>query len=343
MSVLRKFWLSQPPRYPSSMGAVQRAMKYFSTVSTLTTHSIRQSAGRALILLKERHPLRLHLALAALIYLGAGRLAAGGGDAVEFVFSRGAAAGIASIFCLFLIFRLSDELKDMAADRALFPDRPLPSGRVLPFDALLMMGLAIAAVIVLNAHRGAALLAALLVVGYILLLHFYLFIPRILLARPVLNLAFHNPVFAAIAFYAVTAATVLNDRPLGGLDPSLVGLFMLSTWLPFLSWELLRKVAGGRAQPDYDVYAPVLGRLGSLFVAATAQTLALVMFVVLATRLGLPAATASVPLLGCLYAGFGYGSFLWASRRGANRLKHSAEAFLACLPGGLGLGLIFLP
>ncbi len=67
------------------------------------------------------------------------------------------------------------------------------------------------------------------------------------------------------------------------------------------------------------------------------------MFVVLATRLGLPAPTASVPLLGYLYAGFGYGSFLWASRRGANRLKHSAEAFLACLPGGLGLGLIFLP
>ncbi len=319
-------------------------MKHFSTVSTLTTHSIRQSArqsaGRASILLKERHPLRLHIALAALIYLGAARLAAGGGDALEFIFSRGAAAGIGSIFCLFLIYRLSDELKDMASDRALFPDRPLPSGRVLPFDALGMMGLAIAAVIALNAHRGPALLAALLVVGYILVLHFYLFIPRILLARPVLNLAFHNPVFAAIAFYAATAATVLNDRPLGGLDPSLVGLFVLSTWLPFLSWELLRKAARGS---KYDVYAPVLGRRGSLFVAATAQTLALVMFVVLATRLGLPAATASLPLLGYVYAGSGYASFLWASRRGANRLKHGAEVFLACLPGGLGLGFIFLP
>ena len=317
-------------------------MNHVSTVSTLTTHAIRQSAGRALVLLKERHPLRLHLPLAAVIYLGAGQLATGGGDAVEFVFSRGAAVGIASIFCLFLIFRLSDELKDMAADRALFPDRPLPSGRVLPFDALLMMGLVIAAVIVLNAHRGPALLAALLVVGYILLLHFYLFIPRILLARPVLNLAFHNPVFAAIAFYAATAATVLHDRPLGDLDPSLVGLFVFSTWLPFLSWELLRKAAGGCAQPNYDVYAPVLGRRGSLFVAAVAQTLAFVMFVVLATRLGLPAITASVPVLGFLYAGFGYGIFLSASRGGANRLKHSAEVFLACLPGGLGLGLAFL-
>ena len=99
-------------------------MKHYPTVSTLTTHSIRQSAGRALILVKERHPLRLHVALAALIYLGAARLAAGGGEAIEFVFSRGAAAGTGSIFCLFLIFRLSDELKDMASDRALFPDRP---------------------------------------------------------------------------------------------------------------------------------------------------------------------------------------------------------------------------
>lgn len=83
-------------------------MKHFPTVSTLTTHSIRQSArqsaGRALILLKERHPLRLHVALAALIYLGAARLAAGGGDAIEFVFSRGRQRGLEAFSAFFSSF-----------------------------------------------------------------------------------------------------------------------------------------------------------------------------------------------------------------------------------------------
>lgn len=321
-------------------------MRHFSAVPILAASSIRRWFGRAAILLRERHPPWLHASLAALIYLGATGLAAGGTDAAGFALSTATAAGMVTVFCLFLVFRLSDELKDMATDRALFPDRPLPSGRVLRSDVMVMMGLVVATVIGLNAQRAPALLAALLVVGYVLLLHFYLFIARFLKAHPVLNLAVHNPVFAAIAFYAATAATAataLDDRPLGSPDPSLVGLFVLSIWLPFLSWELLRKVAGGMVRPDYDVYAPVLGRHGSLLIAVAAQTLALVVFLVLAARLGLPAAAVSVALLGCLYAGFGYAAFALAPRRGAKRLKHSAEVFLACLPGGLALGLVPVP
>ena len=318
-------------------------MRHFSAVSILAAYSIRRWFGRAAILLRERHPLWLHASLAALIYLGAAGSAAGGTDAAGLVLSAATAAAMVTVFCLFLVFRLSDELKDVATDRALFPHRPLPSGRVLRSDVMVMMGLAVATVIGLNAHRAPALLAALLVVGYVLLLHIYLFIPRFLKARPVLNLAVHKPVFAAIAFYATTAATALDDRPLGSPEPSLVGLFVLSIWLPFLSWELLRKVAGGMVRPDYDVYAPVLGRHGSLLIAVAAQTLAFVLFLVLATRLGLPAAAVSVALLGCLYAGFGYAGFALAPRRGAKRLKHSAEVFLACLPGGLALGLVPVP
>jgi 4-hydroxybenzoate polyprenyltransferase len=253
-----------------------------------------------------------------------------------------------TVFCLFLIFRLSDELKDVATDRALFPHRPLPSGRVLRSDAMLMMGLAIATAIGLNAQRAPALLAVLLVVGYVLLLHFYLFVPRFLKAHPVVNLAVHNPVFAAIAFYAATAyaataATALDERALGSPEPSLVGLFVLSVWLPFLAWELLRKVARGTLRPDHDVYAPVLGRRGSLSIAVAAQTLALASFLVLATRLGLPAGAVGVALVGCLYAGFGYAAFALAPRRGAKRLTQSAEVFLACLPGGLALGPVLAP
>ncbi len=318
-------------------------MRHLSAVSILPACAIRRWFGRAAILLRERHPLWRHASLAALIYLGAAGSAARSTEASELVLSAATAAGMVPVFCLFLVFRLSDELKDVATDRALFPHRPLPSGRVLRSDAMLMMGLAIAAAIGLNAHRAPALLTVLLVVGYVLLLHFYLFVPRFLKTHPVVNLAVHNPVFAAIAFYAATAATALDDRALGSPEPSLVGLFVLSIWLPFLSWELLRTVARGTVRPDHNVYALVLGRHGSLSIAAAAQTLALVSFLVLASRLGLPAAAVSVALAGCLYAGFGYAAFALAPRCGAKRLMQSAEVFLACLPGGLALGLVLAP
>ncbi len=318
-------------------------MRHFSTVSILPAGAIGGWFGRAAILLRERHPLWLHASLAALIYLGGAGSAARSTEASELVLSPATAAGMVTVFCLFLVFRLSDELKDVATDRALFPHRPLPSGRVFRSDAMLMMGLAIATAIGLNAQRTPALLVVLLVVGYVLLLHFYLFVPRFLKAHPVVNLAVHNPVFAAIAFYAATATTALDDRALGSPEPSLVGLFVLSIWLPFLSWELLRKVARGTVRPDHDIYAPVLGRHGSLSIAVAAQTLALVSFLVLATRLGLPAGAVGVALAGCLYAVFGYAAFALAPRRGAKRLTQSAEVFLACLPGGLALGLVLAP
>ena len=119
-------------------------MKHFFTVTMLAPLSIRRWLARVAILLRERHPLWLHSALAALIYLGAAGPAAGGTDAAGLVLRTATAAGIGTVFCLFLVFRLSDELKDVATDHALFPDRPLPSGRALRSDVMLMMGLAIA-------------------------------------------------------------------------------------------------------------------------------------------------------------------------------------------------------
>lgn len=297
-------------------------------------------SGRSRLLLRERHPVLRHFVLACLIILAAVATQAGFERTAFDVFSPAGAAGVISVFGLFLLFRLSDELKDEANDRRLFPDRPLPSGRVLRLDILFMMGLVIALLALLNSARPTALLAFLMVISYVALLHVYLFVPRVLMARPLLNLAVHNPIFAAILGYAFVAASVLTDPPASTSAPSPVSLFVLCLWLPFFAWELLRKVSVGVSQPDYDVYAPALGRSGSLLLATAAQALAFVLFLVLASRIALPSVSSLIAMCGLLSTVLATATFVAAPASMARGLRIGAEAFLVSLPAALALGLV---
>lgn len=291
-------------------------------------------ARRAATLLWERFSPIPHAALSLLIGAAAARLYVDPpppGDA----YLPAAATAAASVFALLLLFRLSDDLKDRAHDRLLFPERPLPSGRVSASDVRWLMALAIGFVVLLNLHSLPKLLAAASAVGYIALLHRYLFIPRFLLARPVLNLAVHNPVFAAIAITALAAAAFSQDA-LERLDPTSAGLFVAAVWMPFLGWELARKLSGAEVRPAYDVYSPVLGRTATLILAAGVQSLALALVLLLAERLslGTPARLVAIAawmltLVSCSLCS------IRAGPRTGQLLERSAQGVLAAVPGAL--------
>ena len=82
----------------------------------------------------EMLPLPQHLALALFIYLHIAVFARRAHELSTSIVSVHGAIGAASLFALMVILRLMDELKDEDIDRRLFPDRPLPSGRVLRTD-----------------------------------------------------------------------------------------------------------------------------------------------------------------------------------------------------------------
>ena len=86
--------------------------------------------------------------------------------------------GVWSYFAVPLMLRLMDELKDADIDRELFPDRPLPSGRVLESDikrslaavaaALILAGLETASISVLpSAYKDAVAIALLLIILFV--------------------------------------------------------------------------------------------------------------------------------------------------------------------------------
>ena len=63
-----------------------------------------------------------------------------------------------------------DELKDLDIDRALFPERPLPAGRVKESDIKASLVAVIVIYLGANAVHGLTLLAAVVITAYALLM-----------------------------------------------------------------------------------------------------------------------------------------------------------------------------
>lgn len=229
------------------------------------------------IYLAEMYPVFQRLALAALIY-GALAVFAGRvhGAPPGFLTASGAIA-VASIFAMHLIVRLMDELKDKDIDARLFPDRPLPSGRVLESDIVIALTLVIALYVVGNLWSGAAVWMALAVLGYALLMFRYFFMPAILKDSLPLTVATHNPLFPLIFVYGFAVFAGESGIAFTALAWGPVTLFILMVWAMVLGWEVARKIrAPGREDANYVTYSGLVGRTSSVALTAALQAAALV-------------------------------------------------------------------
>ncbi|HUO63004.1 MAG TPA: UbiA family prenyltransferase [Terriglobales bacterium] len=233
----------------------------------------------------EMLPLPRHLLEAALIYLGIALFARDVHHVQPPLLSRYTVIGVWSVFSVWLILRLMDELKDRDIDRQLFPERPLPAGRVLEADIRLSLVAAIAVYLLASLAAGRAFWTALVVLGYMTLMFRLFFVPDLLRRSLMLSLVTHTPILPLMILQGFAIFAAESGLGLSGLAWSLVVPYVIMVWSVHAAWEFARKIRRPADETDYVTYSSVLGPARAVWLAAATQmvtvTAALYLFVVL--------------------------------------------------------------
>lgn len=165
--------------------------------------------------------------------------------------------GAFTVFAFLLWLRVADDLKDFETDKRLFPDRPLPSGRVLKKDIVIACIIVQAVTVVLNVifmRDNIFSFIVLYIYGYLMSKWFF----QKSKIQPSLPLALvtHNPVQAIINLYIITF-TIRKYQ----LQPiTLTNIMALWTlYFPALIWEVSRKIKAPKDENDYTTYSKLFG------------------------------------------------------------------------------------
>jgi 4-hydroxybenzoate polyprenyltransferase len=281
--------------------------------------------------LGEMLPLPAHALLAALIFAGIAAFARHTHHLLASLLSRSSLVGVTSLFLLMLILRLMDELKDEDIDRELFPERPLPSGRVHRADIAWSLVAASLLFLAINVWSGWAFLVAVVVLGYAVLMLQRFFAPDRLRRSLPLTLVTHNPIVALMVLYSFAVVAAASRLAPAELDWALILPFVVMVWFPFLAWELARKIRSPQEETDYVTYSRILGRNRAVVVVWIVQAVSLL--------IGVYVRAFQQPHWGYLIPmGAGFLVNVWAGVRfmhdpnpRTSRLKPFATSYLLCV------------
>lgn len=164
--------------------------------------------------------------------------------------------GALTVTAFLLVLRIADDFKDAETDKKLFPERPLPSGRVHKKDLSYLLG-------------GVVLL---LLLGNILFMNnlfwfFVLFIYGVLMSlwffqrdkiqnNLLLAVTTHNPVMMVLNIYIISFTVKKYGLP--GLTLTTV-LLAFTLYFPSLIWEVARKIRSPREETEYVTYSRIYG------------------------------------------------------------------------------------
>jgi 4-hydroxybenzoate polyprenyltransferase len=278
---------------------------------------------------REMFPLPAHLVFAALLYFAVAVQAAAANGLRANLASPHTAAGITTVFLVFLMMRLMDELKDLDIDRRLFPARPVPSGRVLPSDIRRTLAAAMATYLALAATLGNAAWSAFLVLVYLLLMFRFFFVPELLRRSLVLSLATHAPIVPLVLLHAAVifcggVGLAWSAIRWGAMLPAVAML-----WAAVESWEVARKIRAASEETDYVTYSKMLGPRGAALAALALQLGASAVALALGAAYRLGAVHTILVIAALAVALVGEGRFiLWPAPR-HSRLRPFAEWFIA--------------
>ena len=293
---------------------------------------------RMRIYLREMYPPAPRLASAALVTASVMVLMARIHGLRPALISTWALLGVWNIFALLLILRLMDELKDRELDRALFRERPLPSGRVREADIAWSLAAMCVLFLAPNAASRPALLAAAAVLAYAFLMFKYFFAPAYLRAHLLANLATHNPIVALMQLELVAVFSAGAGLAWKDIDwPSVLPAVAMN-WAMFFAWEVSRKIRSRQEENAYVTYSRIFGPAGAAAVTGAAQTVTLVLALAFCLSLGFSAA--AYALLGAGYALTVTGLLRFFLRPGpsTSKLRPFAEAYILFVLAALTVG-----
>lgn len=166
------------------------------------------------------------------------------------------AVGAFTVFAFLMWLRIADDLKDYETDKKLFPERPLPSGRVKIKDVMIICTIVQAIAVVLNVifMNNLLFFGILYFYGYLMSKWFF----QRSKIQPSLPLALvtHNPVQAIVNLYIISFTVIkYNLQPI-----SLVNVMALFTlYFPALIWEVSRKIRAPKDENAYTTYSKLFG------------------------------------------------------------------------------------
>ena len=208
---------------------------------------------------KERYPIIPRLILGVIVFLEIHFIILLNMGVTKDQFRIGIqeAVGAFTVFAFLLWLRVADDLKDFETDKRLFPDRPLPSGRVYKKDVMVACVIVQAIAVALNVifmRDNLWAFVILYIYGYLMSKWFF----RKKKIQPSLPLALitHNPVQAIINLYIISFTVIKYD-----LEPiTLTNVMALWTlYFPALIWEVSRKIKAPKDENDYTTYSKLFG------------------------------------------------------------------------------------
>jgi 4-hydroxybenzoate polyprenyltransferase len=247
----------------------------------------------------DRLPLPRHALAAALFAVALGAGARVMHDQTSGLLARDVICGAWSLLNVFVLLRLMDSLKDYEGDKVDFPERPLPAGRVTLRDVRITLVLFCLALPGVNLAAGPwAALTAGGVVGYLLLMFRWFFLPDLISNDRLLAIATHHPIYPLTFLHLAGLFALEHGLAPGALRWEVLGPFVIVLWLPFLAWEIARKIRAPEQETRYETYSSRLGPRGAVIFSLTVEGVAVAISVYLGGRLELGALYWALPALG---------------------------------------------
>ena len=278
--------------------------------------------------LREMLPIPRHALLAVLAAIGVVGFTTTVQGAHAILSSAAVSSVAWNVFAMLVILRLMDELKDAAIDRRLFPERPLPSGRVSERDIRISLGATASLYILANLYSPATALSALLGLGYALLMFKRFFVPALLERSLPITLATHTPIVPIIWSQAFIAAASAQGIALSDMRWRPIAFYVAMMWLAMLGWELSRKIRSAQEESEYVTYSRLLGRAGAVTLAIAVQTGAALIALLFWSRLGLGFPYLALVGFGWAVSCWGHARFLIRPDSRTSKLKPYASAFI---------------
>jgi 4-hydroxybenzoate polyprenyltransferase len=223
------------------------------------------------IYFRERFPLRENLPFALILMMGLVFTLQLLDPEQPIFLNLKTAALFVGVFGLMLLMRLFDDLKDVEADKALFPERPVARG-LIPLRTLwIMVGILHLVFLGINLWMPQGVVWFIVCLGFTWLTFRWFFARDFIQKRLMVAFITHQPVGFLVNMWV--AAVVLSNSSVNMSDSRVWWIsFLFIT--PVMLWEISRKIKAKETENDYVTYSKILGpHLAAYFLLVVASML----------------------------------------------------------------------
>ncbi len=211
---------------------------------------------RLYIYYKERYPIFSRLLLGIIVFCEIYFIVLLNKGVTKFDLGIQEIVGGYTIFAFLLWLRVADDLKDYETDKKLFPDRPLPSGRVYKKDIVISCVIVQIIAFILNFLYMNNIIFFLVLYAYGYLMSKWFFQRAKIQPSLPLALITHNPVQMIVNLYIISFTVIKYDLDFVNIT-TICTLFTL--YFPALIWEVSRKIKNPKKENDYTTYSKLFG------------------------------------------------------------------------------------